>query len=401
MCKAGGYIYGKRKLINGYRMSKKKYTVIGAGSGGLGTAGLLFIKGCEVSLYNRTMERIKYVKDHDYRMKLGDKSHKIRLDYIGDNLSEAIHHSDVIIVVITANGHGDIAKKLAPYLKDGQIILLAPGRTLGALLFSQTLYRAGCKANVIVAEASTLFFAARLKGAALIEIKGIKTKVPISALYSRDTDYVIDVLSAVFPNIIKADTFLDTSFSNIGAIFHPIIFLLNKENILNKKIFNFYTDGVTPKVAQYIGKVDLEFNSIASAIGLNSFSVVDWLNSRYGLPKASIYEMIRSNPTYQDIPAPTTIDHRYLWEDIPTGLVPMSLFGAALGIPTPAIDYFIEEGSKLLNTDFRTEGRTLSKFGLSTNNLISDLWNISHSGETLQVESINISQEANRICVAI
>ncbi len=387
--------------MNGYKMSKKKYTVIGAGSGGLGTAGFIFLKEYEVSLYNRTMERIKYVKDHDYKIKFGDKSHKIRLNYIGDNLSEAIRHSAVIIVVITANGHGDIAEKIAPYLEDGQIILLAPGRTLGALLFSQALYKAGCKANVIVAETSTLFFAARLKSPALIEIKGIKKKVPISALYSRDTDYVIDVLSDVFPNIIKADTVIETSFSNIGAIFHPVIFLLNKENILNKKIFNFYTDGVTQEVAQYIEKVDLEFNSIVSAIGLNSFSVVDWLNSRYGLPKTSIYEMIKSNPTYKDIPAPTTINHRYLWEDIPTGLVPMALCGEVLGIPTPTIDYFIEEGSKLLNIDFRAEGRTLSAFGLSANNLVADLWKFSNSEETLQVESINISREEKRICAAI
>jgi opine dehydrogenase len=220
---------------------------------------------------------------------------------VGNNLSEAVYRSDVIIIVITANGHSDIAEKIAPYLEDGQIILLVPGRTLGALLFSQTLKKVGCQADVIIAEANTLFFAARQKKPDLIEIKGIKNEVSVAALYSRDTDYVIDVLSEVFLNIIKADTFLDTSFSNIGAIFHPVITLLNKERILDKEIFNFYTNGVTKKVAQYIEKVDFEFKSIASAIGINTLSVVDWLNSRYGLPKTSIYKMIKSNPTYKDI----------------------------------------------------------------------------------------------------
>ena len=356
-------------------MRKKKYTVIGAGSGGLVTAGHIFLKGYEVSLYNRSEERIKYIKDHDYTIQFGDKSDKIRLNHVGNNLSEAVYRSDVIIIVITANGHSDIAEKIAPYLEDGQIILLVPGRTLGALLFSQTLNKVGCQADVIIAEANTLFFAARQKKPDLIEIKGIKNEVSVAALYSRDTDYVIDVLSEVFLNIIKADTFLDTSFSNIGAIFHPVITLLNKERILDKEIFNFYTNGVTKKVAQYIEKVDFEFKSIASAIGINTLSVVDWLNSRYGLPQSTIYKMIKFNPTYKDILAPTTINHRYVWDDIPTGLVPMSLFGKNLGIPTPTIDYFIEEGSKLLNTDFRSEGRTLYELGLSTHNLISDLWN--------------------------
>ncbi|MCK5077692.1 MAG: NAD/NADP octopine/nopaline dehydrogenase family protein, partial [Calditrichia bacterium] len=264
--------------------NNKKYSVIGAGNGGLVTAGYISQKGYEVSLYNRSENRIKYIKDHGYTIQFGDKSNKICLNYIGTNISMAVGDSDVIIIVITANGHSDIAEEIAPYLKDGQIILLVPGRTCGALLFRNTLNNVGCKANVIITEANTLFFAARLKEPGLIEIKGIKNEVSVSALYSRDTDYVIDILSEVFPDLIKADTFIETSFSNIGAIFHPIIFLSNIDRVLRKEKFNFYTDGVTKQVARYIEKVDFEFKSIATAIGVNSLSVPDWLNSRYGLP---------------------------------------------------------------------------------------------------------------------
>lgn len=362
-------------------MRKRKYTVIGAGSGGLATAGYISRKGYEVSVYNRSENRIKYIKDHGYRIRFSDKSDKIRLNYLGNNLSKAVYDSDVIIVAITANGHRDIAEKIAPYIKDGQIILLVPGRTCGVLVFSQTLNKVGCKSNVIIAEANTLFFVARRKEPDLIEVKAIKNEVSVSALYSRDTDYVIDILSEALPNLIKADTFLETSFSNIGAIFHPVIFLLNKERILKKEIFNFYTDGITMQVAKYIEKVDFEFKLIAEAIGVNTLSVIDWLNSRYGLPRTSVYKMIRSNPAYKDILAPTTMNHRYIFEDIPTGLVPMSSFGKNLGIPTPTIDYFIDEGTKLLNIPFRSEGRTLLNLRLSPNNLISDLWNIPIDGE--------------------
>lgn len=362
-------------------MKKEKYTVIGAGSGGLVIAGHLFLKGYDVSLYNRSEERIKYIKDNDYSIRHGDRSDKIRLNYIGSDLSRAISDSDVIIIVITANGHNEIAEKIAPYLKNGQIILLVPGRTLGAFSFNYILNKAGCTADVIVAEANTLFFAARQTNPGLIEIKGMKKEVSVSALYSSDTNYIIAVLSEVFGNIIKADTFLETSFSNMGAIFHPIIFLLNRDRIINKEKFNFYTDGVTKIVANYIEKVDLEFKSIASAIGINTLSVVDWLNSRYGLPRTSIYQMINSNPTYKDILAPETINHRYIWEDISTGLVPMSLMGKSLGIETPTIDFFIKEGSKLLDINFLTEGRTLEGMGLTTSNLKSELWDKVYNDE--------------------
>ncbi|NQT60697.1 MAG: NAD/NADP octopine/nopaline dehydrogenase family protein [Bacteroidetes bacterium] len=354
-------------------MRKTKYTIIGAGNGGLVTAGYISKKGFEANLYNRSEERIEYIKKHNYTIHFGYHFDKIRLNYVGTNLAKAVYQSDVIIIVITADGHDDIAEKIAPYLEDDQIVLLVPGRTLGALLFSKILRRVECKANVIIAEANTLFFAARLKTPGMVEIKGFKKEVSVSALYPPNTDYVIDVLSGIFTNIIKAETILETSFSNMGAIFHPVISLLNKERILNKDTFHFYTDGVTKFVAGYIEKVDLEFKAISSAIGIKTLSAVDWMHSRYGLQKTSIYTMIKSNPTYKDILAPTTINHRYIWEDIPTGLVPMSLIGNNLGVPTPTIDYFIEAGSKILGIDFRSTGRTLYKLGLSADNLILDL----------------------------
>jgi len=357
-------------------MRKMKYTVIGAGNGGLVIAGYISKKGFEVNLYNRSEERITYIKKHDYTIHSGYHFDKIRLNYVGTNLAKAVYQSDVIIIVITADGHDEIAEKIAPYLEDDQIVLLVPGRTLGALLFDQTLRRVGCKANIIIAEANTLFFAARLKTPGLVEIKGFKKEVSVSALYPPDTDYVIATLSGIFTNLIKAKTVLETSFSNIGAIFHPVISLLNKERILNKDAFHFYTEGVTRFVAEYIEKVDLEFKAISSVIGIKTLSAVDWLHSRYGLQKTSIYTMIKANPTYKDILAPTTINCRYIWEDIPAGLVPMSLIGNNLGVPTPTIDYFIEEGSKILGIDFRSTGRTLYKLGLSTNNLILDLQNV-------------------------
>ena len=98
--------------------------------------------------------------------------------------------------------------------------------------------------------------------------------------------------------------------------------------------------------------------------------------NRYRLQLSDIYTMISSNPTYQRIKAPITLDSRYLWEDIPTGLVPISSFGDALGVPTKAIDHLIDEGCETLKRNFWEEGRTLEKLGLSKENLLSELKSI-------------------------
>lgn len=355
------------------KVRKEKFAVIGAGSGGLAVAGHLASIGHDVTLYNRSNNRIEVFKTRKHIVLDGIKNVSGRLSYAGTDLYRAIHDRDVIMVVITADGHGEIAKKLAPCLKDGQIILLIPGRTCGALEVENALKMSGCRANVIVAEASSLFYAVRTTTPGTASIKGIKKAVSVSALHTVDTKYVIDKVYNSYPQITASESFLKTSFGNIGAVFHPAIMLSNKKRILAKEPFSFYTEGVTRIIADFIEKVDFEARNVAKALGVDVLSVKDWLASTYSLKPTDVYNMIRSNPIYKEIEAPTTLNHRYLWEDIPTGLVPISSFGKILGVDTQSIDYLIDEGSDLLKRDFRAEGRTPAKLGITDENILSDI----------------------------
>jgi len=92
--------------------------------------------------------------------------------------------------------------------------------------------------------------------------------------------------------------------------------------------------------------------------------------------------MLRSNPNYRSVKAPTTLDHRYLWEDVPMGLVPMSDVAGAVGVETPAIDRLIDEASGILGRDLRRAGRTLDKLGLTHHCVKEELASII-SGRTI------------------
>jgi opine dehydrogenase len=258
---------------------------------------------------------------------------------------------------------------MAPHLRDGQIILLNPGRTFGALEISHTIRQAGCTADVVVGEANTLIYVARVTVPGTAVIKAIKKTVSISAVSANDTPYLMSKLSGVYPQFTAAASFLETSLGNIGAVFHPTIALLNRDRILSKVPFDFYRDGVTRETARYLEQIDSERVAVGAALGRSPLSVTKWLSSRYDLEPADIYTMLRSNPSYRNLPAPTTLDHRYLWEDVPMGLVPISDAASAVGVDTPAIDHLIDEASGILGRDFRSEGRTLEKLGLPRNRL--------------------------------
>ena len=88
------------------------------------------------------------------------------------------------MVVLPSSAHADIAKAAARYLKDGQMVILHPGRTLGALEFSKVIRENGCTADIAVAEAETFIYASRTDGPVQARILRIKEAVPLAVLPS-------------------------------------------------------------------------------------------------------------------------------------------------------------------------------------------------------------------------
>ncbi len=367
-------------IINNYK--RTKFAIIGAGCGGQAIAGYLAAENYNVNLYNRSIERIEPLITNKTITLGGAIKRTGTLSYVGTDIAKAMAGRDIIMVVTTATGHRDIAALIAPHLKDGQIVILNPGRTFGALEFDSILRRSTHYRNTIVAEANTLLFAARVNSPGIVNIKGIKREVSIAALRAYETDKVISMIQPVFPQFIPASSVLETSFGNIGAVFHPVITLMNRDLIRKGQPFEFYIDGITKKSIDMIKAVDKEMRYVSMALGLTTLSVTEWLASRYGLTGDDPYHMIRSNPTYKGIMAPDTLDHRYLWEDIPTGLVPVSSIGKALNIETRVIDSLIDLADETLGRDFRSEGRTLESLCLSPRYLMKDLRDIIFPEET-------------------
>ena len=96
-------------------------------------AGYLAMMGYRVNLYNRTPARISSLMKERTIYLEGEINGCGVLNKVTDNMEEAISDVDIIMVTVPAMGHSGIAKEMAPYLKDGQIIVLNPGRTGGAL----------------------------------------------------------------------------------------------------------------------------------------------------------------------------------------------------------------------------------------------------------------------------
>ncbi len=344
------------------------YTVIGAGHGGKAMAAHLALLGLPIVLYNRTPDNIAAIKRRggiELESFEGGPRGFGRLALVTSDMGEALAQADVAMVVVPSSAHADIARTAAPHLRDGQIVVLHPGRTGGALEFARVLRDVGCRADVTVAEAETLIYASRSDGPAQARIFGIKEAVPLAALPATRTPQVLEVLAPVYPQFIDGGNVLQTGLNNMGAIFHPALTLLNAGRIESTGgEFQFYIDGVTPAVARVLEVLDRERVTVAAALGIRARTAQEWLKMAYNAVGATLYEAIHNQPGYRGIPAPPTLNHRYIFEDVPMSLVPIAALGQRYGVSVRGMDSIIRLACIVHQTDYWRRGRTLDKLGI-------------------------------------
>jgi opine dehydrogenase len=344
------------------------YTVIGAGNGGKSMAAHLALMGFPVALYNRTPEHVAAIKARGGIELEGCDGvpHGFgHLHLVTSDMGEALEEADVVMVVVPATAHADVARSAAPHLHDGQIILLNPGRTGGALEFVYTLHACGCEADVTVAEAETLIYASRSEGPAQARIFRLKEAVPLAALPATRTPRVLESLSTAFPHFIDGTSVLHTSLNNMGAIFHPALTILNAGRIESTGgDFQFYIDGVTPSVARVLEALDRERVTVAASLGIRARTGMEWLRMAYDATGADLHEAIHNQTGYYGIKAPATLKHRYITEDVPMSLVPIAALGQRYGVRVRAMDSIIRQACIIHRTDYWRRGRTLEKLGI-------------------------------------
>ena len=347
---------------------KIRFTVIGAGHGGKAMAAHLALMGFETTLYNRTPEHIDAIKQLggiDLTSFEGGPSGFGKLSFVTSNLKEAIKKSQVIMVVVPSSAHVDIAKLCAPFLIDGQIIVLHPGRTCGAIEFDKTLRDLGCKADYIISEAETFIYASRSDGPAQAKIFRIKEAIPLAALPAKRTKIVLDAIHQAYPEYIDGGNVLQTGLNNMGAIFHPALTILNSGWIESTHgDYQFYIDGVTPSVARILEALDRERVTVASSIGVRARTGLEWLKLSYNASGENLYEAIHNQPGYYGIKAPPTLNHRYIFEDVPMSLVPIASIGQRYGVSVQAMNSIIRLSSIIHKTDYWRKGRTIDKLGI-------------------------------------
>ncbi|MFW9848264.1 MAG: NAD/NADP octopine/nopaline dehydrogenase family protein [Candidatus Thorarchaeota archaeon] len=344
---------------------KLRVAIFGGGHAGRGLAGYLSLQGIDVSLYNRTLENVDRIKDSDGLYIHGIVNGFASIPLVTDNIAKAISDRQILIISVPAQAHTYFAHEMAPYLERGQLVLLMPGRTGGALEFANIVRQICDLDSILLGEAQTFSFVSRITGPDSVLISKIKNSVQVSAFPAIDNHRYMNHLGKLPIPLVSTANVLETSLNNVGAMLHPTPTILCA-GLLESRCggYNHYHEGISDSVGKLIEKIDAERVSVAKKFSLNAISLTDWLRNSYDAKGQSLCDCIRSVDAYDGVGSPSTIYHRYVLEDIPTGLVPISHLASLCGLKTPAIDSVINIACHLYERDFWSDGRSLSGMGL-------------------------------------
>lgn len=340
-------------------MVNKEYLIIGGGHQGLTMAAHFALNGEKVCLWNRTLSNIQKVYETHRINCSGEITGVAYIPNVSDNIDEV--WAENIMVTTPASAHKDIAKLIAGKVTDNTVIILNPGRTLGALEFKEELKNCGCKYNPKIAETQTIVYTCRRDDSNDVTVFALKNDVMIAALQN---EFISDILNSL-PNCLKdffipVESFIQTSLGNIGMILHCAPVLMNIGWIESEVAqFEYYYDGISRSVAKFLEKLDAERLAVAKTLGYTLESTKEWLTRSYGVKGETLFECISRNIHYKGIYAPKSIHHRYIEEDIPCGLVPLEHIGKQKGIPTPITTLIIDLANAVMEKDYRKIGRTL------------------------------------------
>jgi opine dehydrogenase len=111
--------------------------------------------------------------------------------------------------------------------------------------------------------------------------------------------------------------------------------------------------------------LDRERVTVAAALGIRAKTATEWLKMAYDATGADLHEAIHNQSGYYGITAPGTLNHRYIFEDVPMSLVPIASLGKCYGVSVNGMDSIIRLACIVHRTDYYRRGRTAEKLGIA------------------------------------
>lgn len=307
-----------------------RIAILGAGNGGTAVAAELSLRGHSVTLIKTSNamhdQNFNYLLEHGGSVKLIEEGRmtNAKIGHVTRNLSP-ISESEVVIIYIQTNYHENLIKRIKPYLRDGQILLINPGYLSTAYVLKHC-----SDIDLTVCEAQSSFVDCRISEPGVIRIGFRNVRNPLGIYPVRRTEESrrkLDLLGFPFtylPSVIEA------ALHNPNLIVHTVGGIMSIPRIEKTNgDYCMYHEVFTPSVWRILEALNHEKMDVMERLGCERIPYVEACKYRNTLDDTrdakEVFFWYAGMPTRAK--GPVKVDSRYISEDVPQGLVLLESLG--------------------------------------------------------------------------
>jgi opine dehydrogenase len=346
-----------------------RVAVVGAGPIGRATAAYLVHHGHEAGIWSpsgRSLERIAADPAQPDRLLLtheGALEGRASIARIAS--AAALRDYEVVLIALPGHAYPAVLPAVVETLSSGQLVIVSGALSLVPLWIRSRLKARGVQPAAVVGWGTTLA-TARRSPRADVYVNTLRTRFDMAALPSAASESALATCRALFDDRFNlADDVLAVALANVNPVAHAAEVIPNLTRIDRQEDWLLFQN-LTPSGARILAALDAERLLIAKAFGKRVRGIEEHYRLSYhveGADIAAIAEAIHRK--YPDPPGPKTLEHRYVIEDVPYGLVFLEALARCAGIESPNVSGSIALLSSARGRDFRAGNRLLAELRIA------------------------------------
>ena len=337
--------------------------IIGAGAVALSSAALAVKNGHRVSLWSALPHEVAALRALGHVTCEGELAGTFPIAVVAE-AGQAIAAADIVMIAAPAFAHRALMTACVPHVRPEQLLVMNTATGFGSMLWSRLL--AGRNVAPTIVDLATTICTARVSGAGRVRVGPLKPGVSVATIPAARGAAGRAALTEAFGDFfVLRESALAIALNNHNPVYHVPALLFSLPTVERAEPWNLWRN-LTPMIARYAGKLDDERMTVASRFGVEAIPLATYLRTSMDLQGDDLVALFAAAAIKRPLPSgPTSVEDRYMTEDMPYGMVFFRALGQAADVPMPVSEHLIDLCSDLYGRDFRTEAPGLAELGLA------------------------------------
>jgi len=335
-----------------------RVAIIGAGPIGCATAAFLSEQGVAVAMWSPTGHRLAFQRDRRTASfeTAGCLHASVSVAWLTD-MQDIADYSHVFIC-LPGSIYESVLTQLSDHWRSGQTVVVSGALSLVPLWLRNEARSRG--ADITVAGWGTTLTTAHFLADGRLHMNSMRHRIDMAWLAgARSMPGLRDVLSdcnLLFgERFVRVESLLASALANINPIAHAAEVMPNLTRMERGERWQLF-DHFTGAVARMADALDRERLALAECLGFALPTLVEHYHRSYHVPVGPLNEMARAIESAGKGPlGPDRLDHRYVLEDVPFGLVMHERLAQAMHVDCATLSSCITLFEAIYQRPFRDQ----------------------------------------------